>query len=117
MLADGLWVRPLDVAALLAARTYAVEVDTVLAVADPLLGDARYQLRGGPDGATCERTDALPESAWTSPTLGAVSVGGTRLGRWRSSGLVESPDARLLPRLDRALLADRARSRARRPDR
>ena len=45
---DGLWARPLDVAALLAARTYAVDVDLVLRVRDPLLGDRAFRLTGGP---------------------------------------------------------------------
>ena len=108
MLTDGMWVRPLDVAALLAARTYAVEIDAVLAVDDPLLGDARYRLRGGPDGATCERTDALADVSLDVASLGAVSLGGTRLGQLARTGRVEADDSRLLSRLDRALLADRA---------
>ena len=60
-LRDGLWVRPLDVAALLSARHYAIEIDAVLGVRDALLGDASYRLRGGPDGATCERSAAAPD--------------------------------------------------------
>jgi predicted acetyltransferase len=108
MLTDGMWIRPLDVAALLSTRTYAVEVDTVLAVDDPLLGDARYRLRGGPDGATCERTDALPALSLDVGSLGAISLGGTRLQLLARIGVVEADDVRLLSRLDRAFLADRA---------
>ncbi len=53
--ADGLWVRVLDVAAVLAARRYAVEIDTVLEVRDGFLDrGGRFRLVGGPDGATCE---------------------------------------------------------------
>jgi predicted acetyltransferase len=107
-LMDGLWLRPLDVAALLAARTYAVEIDAVLAVDDPLLGDARYRLRGGPDGAGCERTDAQPDVSLGVSSLGALSMGGTRLRQLARIGLVEAADERLLSRLDRAFLGDRA---------
>jgi predicted acetyltransferase len=107
MLTDGLWLRPLDVTALLSARTYAVEIDTVLAVDDPLLGDARYRLRGGPDGATCARTDALPEVSLDVASLGAAGLGGIRLGMLARTGQVQAADGRLLSRLDRAFLADR----------
>jgi predicted acetyltransferase len=108
MVSDGMWIRPLDVAALLSARTYAVEVDTVLAVDDALLGDARYRLRGGPDGATCERTHALPAISLDVASLGAISLGGTRLQLLARTGVIEAEDKRLLSRLDRAFLADRA---------
>lgn len=37
-LRDDLWLRPLDVAGLLCARRYAVEVEMVLEVSDRLLG-------------------------------------------------------------------------------
>ena len=105
--ADGLWVRPLDVPALLSSRTYAVEVDVVVEVIDPLLGDGRYRLRGGPDGANCEHTDAIPDASLPVDTLGAVVVGGTRLATLTRAGRASVAPA-ALSRLDRALLADRA---------
>jgi predicted acetyltransferase len=105
--ADGQWVRPLDIAALLSNRTYAVEVDVVLEVIDPLLGDGRYHLTGGPDGGSCERTAADPVATLPVATLGAVVVGGVRLARLARAGLA-AVDAAVLSRLDRALLADRA---------
>jgi predicted acetyltransferase len=105
--ADGLWVRPLDVPALLSARTYAVEIDVVVAVADPLLGDGRYHLVGGPGGASCERTEATPAATLSVAALGAVVVGGTRLTSLVQAGLA-AVDPAVLSRLDRALLADRA---------
>lgn len=105
--ADGQWVRPLDVVALLSNRTYAVEVDVVLEVVDPLLGDGRYRLAGGPDGATCARTDATPAAVLPVATLGAVVVGGTRLATLARSGFATVEPA-VLSRVDRAFLADRA---------
>lgn len=104
---DGLWVRPLDVAALLSARTYAVEVDVVLGVRDELFGDGRYRLRGGPDGASCERVDSVADIELPVGDLGAVSLGGTRLVQLARAGTVTGR-AELVTRLDRALLADRA---------
>ena len=106
-LGDALWLRPLDVAALLSARTYAVEVDTVLEVVDPLLGDGRYRLTGGPDGASCTRTDDAPEVTLGVAALGSVVLGGTRLPWLARGGRVTGGDS-VISRLDRALLADRA---------
>ncbi|MEO8889444.1 MAG: GNAT family N-acetyltransferase [Jatrophihabitantaceae bacterium] len=103
---DGLWLRPLDVPALLAGRNYGVEVETVLQVYDPVLGDGRYRLRGGPDGATCERTDRTADVALGVDTLGAVALGGTRLSQHARAGRVVGSGA-AITRLDRALLADR----------
>jgi predicted acetyltransferase len=107
MVRDGLFVRPLDVTRLLAARRYGTEVDAVLEVTDPLLGDGRYLLSAGPDGADCARTDRTADVHLGVEALGAVSAGGTRLGELARAGRVECPDVRLLRRLDRALLADR----------
>ena len=104
-LADGLWARPLDVAALLSARTYAVELDVVLAVRDPLLGDGTYRLRGGPDGAVCMRVNAPAHAELGVADLGAVVLGGTRLAMLARAGRVTGESA-TLTRLDRAFLAD-----------
>ena len=105
---DGVWLRPLDVAALLGARTYGVEVDAVVGVDDPLLGSACYRLRGGPDGATCERTDVTADVRLGVAALGAISLGGTRLALLARAGQAEADDPALLARVDRAFLADRA---------
>jgi predicted acetyltransferase len=103
---DGMWVRPLDVCALLGGRRYALELEVVLQVIDPLLGDGRYLLRGGPDGATCTRTERAAEIALGVGALGASCLGGTRLATLARVGAVDGPgDA--VRRLDLALLADR----------
>jgi predicted acetyltransferase len=103
---DGLWLRPVDVPALLAARSYALELDVVIGVVDPLLGDGAYRLRGGPNGATCERTDAPPQAELGVADLGAIVVGGTRLAPLIAAGRVRADDANQLTELDRAFLAD-----------
>jgi len=107
-LRDDLWLRPLDVRGLLSARSYGVEIETVLAVTDPLLGNDRYLLRGGPggDGAECERVDRAADVVLDVAALGAVVLGGVRLAELARAGRV-SGDAAALERLDRALLADR----------
>lgn len=105
---DGLWLRLLDVPAALSARTYGVEVDTVLEVRDELLGTARYRLRGDVDGADCARTDAVPDLRCDVATLASVYLGGHRLQVLREAGLIETEDERLTRRMDRAFLAERA---------
>jgi predicted acetyltransferase len=105
---DGIWVRPIDVCALLSARTYAVEVDAVIEVADPLLGSGRYRLQGGPDGATCARTEAAADLALGVDALGAAYLGGERLNTLRAGGRIQVADAAVARRLDLAFLTDRA---------
>lgn len=105
--ADGVWVRPLDVPAMLAARRYAVEVDAVVEVTDDLHGDGHYLLRGGPDGADCTRTDRAADVALDAAALGAVYLGGVRLEALARAGRVVAAEPGRLARLDRALLADR----------
>jgi len=106
-LADGLWLRPLDVSAMLSARSYAVEVETVIEVRDERFGDDRYLLRGGPDGATCERCERMPDVSLGVATLGSVYLGGVRLETLARAGHATADDPAQLARLDRALLADR----------
>lgn len=105
---DGMWVRPLDVAALLAARRYAVELDVVLDVADGFLDrGGRFRLRGGPDGASCERTDRAPDVRLDVAALGALSLGGHPVSSLaRAARVAGAPE--VVHRLDAALLTDRA---------
>ncbi|MCW2539039.1 MAG: family N-acetyltransferase [Frankiales bacterium] len=106
-LRDGMWVRLLDVPTALAARRYEVEIEAVLGVHDPFLGDANYLLRGGPEGASCERTDRTPDVRLAVQALGAAYLGGPRLSFAAEGGQLEYSDQRLLRRLDLAFLADR----------
>jgi predicted acetyltransferase len=91
-LADGLWVRVIDLPAALSGRAYSGPVDVVLEVSDALLpGNAgRWRLRAaGPDGeAVCERTDQGADLALDVRELGAAYLGGTRLGTLGQAGLV-----------------------------
>jgi predicted acetyltransferase len=106
-LRDGVWLRPLDLTALLSARSYSVPIDTVLQLRDPLLGDQRVQLSGGPDGASCERTDRPAEVEFSPSGLGSAYLGGHRLQTLARAGQVRCDDAALLARLQAAFLCDR----------
>jgi predicted acetyltransferase len=106
---DGIWVRPIDVAAMLSTRTYGSEVDTVIEVTDPMLGDGRYRLRGGAGSSSCERTDRSADVHLTVDALGSAYLGGHRIVTLAAAGAVHG-DQTAITRLDRAFLADRAPS-------
>ena len=107
-LRDGMWARPLDVAAALAARTWAVEIDVVLEVGDPFLGrGGRFRLQGGPDGARCEPSAATPDVHTDVGVLGALLLGGHRASTLARAGRLQAGDPALLRRLDLAALAER----------
>jgi len=88
--ADALWVRLVDLPAALEARRYATEVDVVMEVTDPLLAgnSGRWRLTGGPDKATCTRTDDPADFACTVTELGAAYLGGTSLAALAAAGRI-----------------------------
>ena len=92
---DFLWLRVMDTAAALAARSYATSDALVLDVVDPFRPDGaaagRFRLEGGPDGATC-----VPEkSADADVTLSVESLGSAYLGgvRWSTLATAGRVDA------------------------
>lgn len=89
---DQLWVRPLDVARLLSARTYAAEGEVVLDVRDAMRPAAtgRYRLLAAGSGAECSRDDEAPADVTLEVgELGSLVLGGgsarrlARVGRIR----------------------------------
>jgi predicted acetyltransferase len=87
---DHIWLRVLDIAAVLTARAYRTSGRVVLDVVDDALGHGgRFALDASPDGATCTPTDALPDLTMPIATLGAACVGGTPLTLLAAAGLVD----------------------------
>lgn len=88
---DSLYLRPLDIPALLSARRYAAGIDTVIEVRDDVLPEVggSFALRGGGDGAEAARVDAAPELTLSVRDLGAIYLGGTSLGALHAAGLVQ----------------------------
>jgi predicted acetyltransferase len=113
-LADGLWIRLIDVGAALRRRRYACAADVVIEVTDELLpaNAGRWRLRcPGPadsGAASCERTTAAADIALPVAALGAGYLGGTRLGALAAAGLVSERKDGALARLSAAMYSDPA---------
>ncbi|HEX2625448.1 MAG TPA: GNAT family N-acetyltransferase [Candidatus Limnocylindrales bacterium] len=94
-LSDMLWLRILDVPAMLGSRTYERDGDLVIEVEDALAdgpGPAagRYRLNVRTGSAACERTDAEPDITVAVSSLSAAVLGGTRLAdATRAGGATE----------------------------
>ncbi|WEB42587.1 GNAT family N-acetyltransferase [Streptomyces yunnanensis] len=87
---EALFVRPVDVGAALAARTYRRPVDVVLEVADDLCpwNAGRWRLSGDERGAVCERTTDPAELALSVRELGSAYLGGFTLSALAGAGRV-----------------------------
>ncbi|SFW82221.1 GNAT family N-acetyltransferase [Amycolatopsis australiensis] len=80
---DDLWLRPVDVAAALRARTYRAADPVVLAVRDRMLPANTGHYEVGPGGA--RRTDAAAHLALDVDTLGMLY-----LGQWSATALAQA---------------------------
>jgi predicted acetyltransferase len=101
---DSLWVRIVDVPAALTARTYAIDPDVVIEVADSFCGwnAGRYRLAGG----ACEPTDAGPDLELDITDLGAAYLGGTTLAALAAAGRVRELSPGAVVRASRAFRGD-----------
>ena len=75
---DHLWVRVVDPAVALAARSYSSDDRVVIELTDPFLpqNEGRWSIDGSHDGAEVTRTDAEPDLALSAPELGGLYLGG-----------------------------------------
>jgi predicted acetyltransferase len=91
-LTDALWVRLVDLPAALEARRYAVPLDVVLEVTDPVLeqNSGRWRLTGGPGKATCVRTGEPADLSCSVTELGAAYLGSTSLNSLANAGRVRA---------------------------
>lgn len=106
--ADGLWLRIMDVPAALEARTYSVDVDTVVEVRDPYLdagGTFALTVRDG--RAQCRRTDAAPRVSLDLDVLGSLYLGGHQARPFAAAGRLQAASDRDLTRFALAFLTDR----------
>jgi predicted acetyltransferase len=105
-LRDHLWVRVLDVAAALSARTYDTPDALVLELDDAFRPDnsGRWLIDGGPDGATCTRTDRAADLALSAADLGALYLGGVPVSTLAAAGRVRELTTGAVARGDRAFV-------------
>ncbi|GAB2578434.1 GNAT family N-acetyltransferase [Streptomyces capparidis] len=98
---DFLWLRPLDVPRLLAARTYGAPGSVVFEVADPAgFAAGRFLLEGGPDGAACAATAREADVTLDAAALGSLYLGDETATRLASVGRVAEERAGALTRVD-----------------
>lgn len=89
-ISDNIYLRVVDVAAALAARTYRTDLDVVLQVVDPLLpaNNGRFRLRGGPAGASVTRARGGADLELGILELGAVYLGGVSFEHLQRCGRI-----------------------------
>jgi predicted acetyltransferase len=99
---DGIWIRPVDVGAALAARAYAGDGDVVLEVSDEFCpwNDGRYALDGS-------RTTASPDLRLTVDALGCVFLGGFTFSDLLRAGRLEEVKEGAIGRADALFRTDR----------
>ncbi len=86
---DFVWVRLLNVPDALSARRYLVEGQVVIEVVDELgLTGGRYQLDGGPVGASCTPTSTPADISVGVDALGSAYLGGVSLRTLGQAGRV-----------------------------
>ena len=105
-LRDHLWVRVVDVAAAMSARTYGVDDTLVVELTDDFrpANNGRWLVDGGADGATCTRTDREADLALGAAELGAVYLGGVPVSTLAAAGRVRPLTSGAIARADRFLL-------------
>ncbi|MGH3722315.1 MAG: GNAT family N-acetyltransferase [Pseudonocardiaceae bacterium] len=99
--ADFLWLRPLDFAGMLSARSYLVSGQLVLEVVDAAgLAGGRFALDGGPDGAGCVRTTATADLTLDAAALGSAYLGGYGVRALAAAGLIDEHSTGAVARAD-----------------
>lgn len=99
---DWLWVRILDVATALSARSYEASGRLVLEVDDPLRPSVagRYLLVADAAHATCVRTDADPDVRLPVASLGSLLLGGVPASSLAAAHRLDARDAITLQQVD-----------------
>ena len=107
---DSIWVRVVDVAAALAARTYIMDGALTFELADPVCpwNEGVWRLDAGPDGAAVTRATAEPELRLAATDLGSLYLGGTAARTLLRAGRVEEVRPGAAARLDALLRTARA---------
>jgi predicted acetyltransferase len=104
---DTLWLRILDIPAVLEARSYASDMAVVLDISDDALGGGgRYALDVHDGKARCVPTDACADVHTTLSVLGSLYMGGNRASTYATTGRLRCNDSRVTAALDAAFATD-----------
>ena len=99
-LVDAIWMKILDIPAMLERRTYAVEDSFILQIVDAETKEPQtLAIEFGAEGATCRETSATPDLVMNEAELAAMYAGAVECSMLANIGLVDvstrSPDAAL----------------------
>jgi predicted acetyltransferase len=94
-LSDHIWLRVMDVPAVLSARRYPAEGALTIEVVDDFMdfSGGRFLLEGGPDGAACSPTDREPDLVMSLADLSSAILGSARFGQLAWAGRVDGDPA------------------------
>jgi predicted acetyltransferase len=103
-LGDWLWVRVLDTARVLAERRYAVAGELVIEVRDASRSTGAaagcFELSGGPEAATCARSNRPSDLVMDVAELGSILLGGVVPSTLAYAGTIEVRNASALELAD-----------------
>ena len=99
-LTDAIWMKFLDIPAVLEQRTYPVEDSLTMQIVDAESKERRtFSLDFGPEGATCRPTSGTPDLVMNESELAAIYLGAVECSMLENIGLVDvsarTPDAAL----------------------
>ena len=91
---EGMWLRILDPAAALSARTYATAGRIVLRITDKDgYAEGTFALEAGHGGATCAASSESPDVTLSADVLGSIYLGGFAADRYSQVGRIEEHTA------------------------
>ena len=104
---DGLWLRMLDIPAVLQARTYSADLDVVLEISDDFLGrGGRFALQVRDGHAQCAPTTADADVHAEVSVLGSMYLGTHRASSFASAHRLRANDSAVVAALDAAFVSD-----------
>lgn len=98
---DGLWLRIVDVAIVLEARTYAADISVVLDVSGE-----RFALEVRDGRARCAPTESEPDAWLDLSVLGSLYLGAHRASAFAAANRLRCNDSRVIGELDAAFASD-----------
>ncbi len=107
---DGLWLRVVDVAAALEARSYAADDTIVFRLEDDFCpwNSGVWRLRAAGGRGTLEQVDDQPDLIFGAAELGSIYLGGVSFAQLERAGCVSEQTANAITRADALFRTERA---------